>query len=90
MSYQRTEIPESDIQHQMDICAQLRAHFTAGGRQPLAMVDTYGCQQNEADSEKLRGYLRAMGFDFTQDEFAADVVVMNLSLIHISEPTRPY
>ena len=45
MSYQRTEIPESDIQHQMDICAQLRAHFTAGGRQPLAMVDTYGCQQ---------------------------------------------
>ena len=29
MSYQRTEIPESDIQHQMDICAQLRAHFTA-------------------------------------------------------------
>ena len=77
MSYQRTEIPESDIQHQLDICAQLRAHFTAGGRQPLAMVDTYGCQQNEADSEKLRGYLRAMGFDFTQDEFAADVVVMN-------------
>ena len=49
MSYQRTEIPESDIQHQLDICAQLRAHFTAGGRQPLAMVDTYGCQQNEAD-----------------------------------------
>ena len=43
MSYQRTEISESDIQHQMDICAQLRAHFTAGGRQPLAMVDTYGC-----------------------------------------------
>ena len=41
MSYQRTEIPESDIQHQLDICAQLRAHFTAGGRQPLAMVDTY-------------------------------------------------
>ena len=24
MSYQRVEIPESDIQHQLDICAQLR------------------------------------------------------------------
>ena len=77
MSYQRTEIPESDIQHQMDICAQLRAHFTAGGRQPLAMVDTYGCQQNEADSEKLRGYLAEMGYGFTQDEFEADVIVVN-------------
>ena len=90
MSYQRTEIPESDIQHQMDICAQLRAHFTAGGRQPLAMVDTYGCQQNEADSEKLRGYLRAMGFDFTQDEFAADVVVMNTCAVREHAETRVF
>ena len=89
MSYQRTEIPESDIQHQLDICAQLRAHFTAGGRQPLAMVDTYGCQQNEADSEKLRGYLRAMGFDFTQDEFAADVVVMNTCAVRCLLYTSP-
>ena len=90
MSYQRTEISESDIQHQMDICAQLRAHFTAGGRQPLAMVDTYGCQQNEADSEKLRGYLRAMGFDFTQDEFAADVVVMNTCAVREHAETRVF
>lgn len=90
MSYQRTEISESDIQHQMDICAQLRAHFTAGGRQPLAMVDTYGCQQNEADSEKLRGYLHAMGFDFTQDEFAADVVVMNTCAVREHAETRVF
>ena len=77
MSYQRVEIPESDIQRQLDICAQLRAHFSAGSRQPLAMVDTYGCQQNEADSEKLRGYLAEMGYGFTQDEFQADVIVVN-------------
>ena len=90
MSYQRVEIPESDIQHQLDICAQLRAHFSAGGRQPLAMVDTYGCQQNEADSEKLRGYLRAMGFDFTQDEFAADVVVRNTCAVREHAETRVF
>ena len=90
MSYQRVEIPESDIQRQLDICAQLRAHFSAGGRQPLAMVDTYGCQQNEADSEKLRGYLRAMGFDFTQDEFAADVVVMNTCAVREHAETRVF
>ena len=41
------------------------------------MVDTYGCQQNEADSEKLRGYLALMGYGFTQDEFQADVIVVN-------------
>ena len=81
MSYQRTEISESDIQHQMDICAQLRAHFTAGGRQPLAMVDTYGCQQNEADSERLRGYLSEMGYHFTDSEAEADVIVINTCAI---------
>ena len=51
---------------------------------------TYGCQQNEADSEKLRGYLRAMGFDFTQDEFAADVVVMNTCAVREHAETRVF
>ena len=40
-------------------------------------MDTYGCQQNEADSEKLRGYLREMGCGFTEDEFQADIIVVN-------------
>lgn len=77
MSYQRTEISEQDIARQMEICDRLRALYQSRGKQPLAMVDTYGCQQNEADSEKLRGYLRAMGFGFTHDEYQADVVVIN-------------
>ena len=41
------------------------------------MVDTYGCQQNEADSEKLRGYLAEMGCGFTSNEFEADIIVIN-------------
>ncbi|MBQ3404087.1 MAG: tRNA (N6-isopentenyl adenosine(37)-C2)-methylthiotransferase MiaB, partial [Oscillospiraceae bacterium] len=44
---------------------------------PLAFVDTYGCQQNEADSEKLRGMLRDMGCGFTRDETEADIIVIN-------------
>ena len=65
------------IQAQQDICSQIFDKVTADGRRPLAMVDTYGCQQNEADSEKLRGYLAMMGYGFTQDEFQADVIVVN-------------
>ena len=47
---------------------------------PLAsesLVDTYGCQQNEADSERLRGMLSRMGYVFTQNEFEADVALIN-------------
>jgi tRNA-2-methylthio-N6-dimethylallyladenosine synthase len=65
------------VQAQQDICAQIFDVVTADGQRPLAMVDTYGCQQNEADSEKLRGYLAMMGYGFTQDEFQADVIVVN-------------
>ena len=77
MPYERKVIDIGAIQAQQDICNQIFDKVTADGRRPLAMVDTYGCQQNEADSEKLRGYLAMMGYGFTQDEFQADVIVVN-------------
>ena len=77
MPYQRKTIDPEKIREQQAICAELFERLTADGRRPLAFVDTYGCQQNEADSEKLRGYLAEMGCGFTQDEFQADVIVVN-------------
>ncbi|MBO5556258.1 MAG: tRNA (N6-isopentenyl adenosine(37)-C2)-methylthiotransferase MiaB [Oscillospiraceae bacterium] len=77
MKYERKVIDVSQIRRQQAICAQIFETVTADGKRPLAMVDTYGCQQNEADSEKLRGYLAEMGYGFTQDEFQADVIVVN-------------
>lgn len=65
----------------MELCARIEAMNKAGGKQLLAMVDTYGCQQNEADSERLRGYLQKMGYGFTQDETQADLVVINTCAI---------
>ena len=59
-------------------------------RSPLAMVDTYGCQQNEADSEKLRGMLAEMGYGFTQDAHQADVVIMNTCAVREHAEMRVY
>ena len=77
MAYTRIEITPEQIAAQEAVAARLRERFTADGKTPLAMVDTYGCQQNESDSERIRGYLAEMGFGFTRDEFAADIVVIN-------------
>ena len=77
MAYERKEISIENIRAQEAVCARIREILTDGGGQPLAMVDTYGCQQNEADSEKIRGYLAEMGCAFTQDEFSADIIVVN-------------
>lgn len=40
-------------------------------------IITYGCQMNEHDSENIAGFLEEMGYQYTQDAFGADVVVMN-------------
>ena len=77
MAYERKEIGIDEIRRQEGICADIAEGLASDGRQHLAMVDTYGCQQNEADSEKIRGYLAEMGYGFTQDEFEADVIVVN-------------
>ena len=77
MTYKRQEIPQSDIERQLELCRSIRDGFTAGGRRVLALVDTYGCQQNESDSERIRGYLREMGCEFTDDEYRADIIVIN-------------
>ena len=44
-------------------------------------MDTYGCQQNEADSERLRGYLARMGYAFSDTEEGADLVLVNTCAI---------
>ena len=77
MAYERKEIPASEIRRQEDVCREIFDILTSDGRRPLAMVDTYGCQQNESDSEKIRGYLALMGCSFTTDEFQADIMVVN-------------
>ncbi len=47
------------------------------GKTLSAFVDTYGCQQNEADSEIIRGILNEMGYSIVSDENEADVIVIN-------------
>lgn len=44
---------------------------------PLACVVTYGCQQNIADSEHIKGMLEAMGYGFTEDRLKAKLIIFN-------------
>ena len=76
-----TVIPPQDIQAQLDHCQAVARQNARLPQPPLAFVDTYGCQQNEADSERIRGYLARMGYGFTQDEEQAQVIVINTCAI---------
>ena len=76
-----TRIDPADIARQRDFCARIRERNAALPAPPLAFVDTYGCQQNEADSERIRGFLSEMGYGFTKEEARADVIVINTCAI---------
>ena len=47
------------------------------GRKMKAHVLTFGCQQNEADSEKLAGMSVSMGYELTCDAAEADLILVN-------------
>ncbi len=49
----------------------------ANNRQPKAMVRTYGCQQNVADSEKMKGMLEKMGCALVDEPDDADIIIFN-------------
>lgn len=73
----RMETSEYEFESQFDIMDRIAARNSLLPSPPKAFVDTYGCQQNESDSERLRGMLSRMGYVFTQNENEADIVVIN-------------
>ena len=81
MKRETTRITPEQVAGQLDFCQKVLEHNQALTYAPLAFVDTYGCQQNEADSERIRGYLSEMGYGFTQSEDEADVIVINTCAI---------
>ena len=81
MSSKTTVISKEDTQAQLDFCNKIRAYWMDRDRTPLAYVETYGCQQNEADSERIRGLLCESGYAICDEAEGADVVVMNTCAI---------
>ena len=81
MNTKTTVIEKAELDIQFAYCDKIAAIWQAEGRTPTAYVETYGCQQNEADSEKLRGYLTQSGYAIVHEAEGADVVVMNTCAI---------
>ena len=59
-------------------------------RKPLAFVHTYGCQQNVSDSERMKGMLMEMGFDFTEETEEADLILFNTCAVREHAENRVF
>ncbi len=76
-----TVITKEQLDVQLAFCEEIKAYWHSRNTTPTAYVETYGCQQNEADSERIRGLLMESGYAITDSAEGADVVVMNTCAI---------
>lgn len=74
-------ITKEQIAKQQEFIMKLKEEnmrfVSRNGRARLALTETYGCQQNENDTERIRGMLSEAGFEFTDDSHIADVIIYN-------------
>ena len=70
-------IPAADIERQREFTQKIRALHEAREAHPTACVDTFGCQQNVADGQRLMGMLEEMGFTLVSDPAEADLALLN-------------
>jgi tRNA-2-methylthio-N6-dimethylallyladenosine synthase len=81
MNTKTTVITQEQLDTQFSYCDRIASYWAQQRITPTAYVETYGCQQNEADSEKLRGYLSQCGYVIGSQAEGADVVIMNTCAI---------
>ena len=66
-----------NLKENLNYTYKVKEHFDKKGKIPKAYIQTYGCQGNVADSERIRGMLFDMGYVFCDDVQDADLIIFN-------------
>ncbi len=77
MKRQEVLVSKEEFAQQLEFAQKVREMYAENGKTPKALVETYGCQQNENDSERIKGMLSQMGFSFTDSRDDADFILFN-------------
>lgn len=74
-------ISAEEVERQKEFLTRLKniseEFLELNGRRPLCNTETYGCQQNENDTERIRGILKEAGYEFCDRAEDADLVIYN-------------
>ncbi len=70
-------LSQEEVNIQKEYTQKIREYYSSKGKTPKALIETFGCQQNENDSERIKGMLANMGYTFTDDREDADFILFN-------------
>ena len=65
-------------------------YFAINKRKPKYMIQTFGCQMNEHDSENLAGMLDAMGYESTMMTNDCDLIIYNTCAVRENAELKVY
>ena len=79
MSAKNRILSEEEMEEQKEYTervGRISAEFEqTHGRKPRFFSATYGCQQNENDTERIDGMLLQMGYEYTEDKDLDDMIL---------------
>ena len=90
MERKNVVLSDADMARQREFTEKIKELHQRRGKAVRALVDTFGCQQNVADSQHIMGMLEAMGCDFVTEPAEADIIVLNTCAIRDHAEKRVY
>ncbi len=90
MSDRTRTISAEEMREQREYIYKIRNIVEKRAKCPLAFVETYGCQQNNSDSEKIKGMLYEMGYEFTDTPENADFIIYNTCAVRENAELRVF
>lgn len=63
---------------------------TLGENVRKAYVRSFGCQLNVSDGEKIKGLLKKIGYEFTENENEADLIILNTCAVRENAEDRVF
>ncbi|MCD7777546.1 MAG: tRNA (N6-isopentenyl adenosine(37)-C2)-methylthiotransferase MiaB [Clostridiales bacterium] len=88
--YGQTPLKEPQRQlYFIEKCREFVSQIKPEGK-PLMLVNTFGCQMNAHDSEKLKGMLLEMGYGEAKSEEEADFIIYNTCCVRENAENKVY
>ncbi len=84
------QVSPEKMQEQREYIEKIKAENSINAQFLYARVETFGCAQNENDSERLRGMLSDMGYRIAESEADADVIIYNTCAVRENAEQRVF
>ena len=90
----KNNISAEELKKQQEYIAKIRSinekFEETEGRKKTMCIQTFGCQMNAHDSEKILGMLEEMGYVEAEDEKSADFIIYNTCCVRENAENKVY